>query len=347
VDGIEKVALSSRYSFADEPKLGTWSLELAENPMKIVVLDGYTLNPGDLSWGRLEKLGEVTVHDRTAPEELMGRARGAEVLLTNKVVLDRQAIQNLPDLQYIGVLATGYNVVDVEAATEFGIAVTNVPAYSTESVAQMTFSLLLELASAVGRHSHAVRAGRWSESPDFSFHEVPLVELAGLTMGIVGYGAIGKAVRLIAEAMGMDVLVNTRTPLEEQGVRYVELETLFRESDIISLHCPLTDETEGVVSRERLAFMKPSAFLINTARGPLVDEGALADALKKGKIAGAGLDVLSQEPPSPDNPLLSAKNCIITPHIAWATLAARGRLMDTVVANLEGWLADRPVHVVS
>ncbi|MDF1536804.1 MAG: D-2-hydroxyacid dehydrogenase [bacterium] len=315
--------------------------------MKIVVLDGYTLNPGDLSWEGLGKLGEVTVHDRTSPDELMDRAVGAEVLLTNKVILDAEAITNLPDLKYVGVLATGYNVVDLEAAAQSGIAVTNVPAYSTDSVAQMVFALLLELINGVGRHSRSVRSGIWSKSPDFSFHEIPLVELSGLTIGIVGYGAIGQGVARIARAMGMKVLVHTRTPGSEEGVQYLDLDTLFNESDVVSLHCPLTDKTVGIVNRERLTRMKPSAFLINTARGPLVDEQALADALNAGALAGAGLDVLSVEPPPPGNPLLSARNCVITPHIAWATKAARGRLMGTVVSNLEAWMDGRPVNTVS
>jgi glycerate dehydrogenase len=276
----------------------------------------------------------------------MERAQDAEVLLTNKVVLDKDFIGSLPDLKYIGVLATGYNVVDIGAARQCGAVVTNVPAYSTESVAQMVFALLLELVRGAGRHSDAVHSGKWSESPDFSFHEVPLVELDGLTLGIIGYGAIGKAVSRVARAFGMKTMVNTRTSGADERVRYVDLDTLFREGDIVTLHCPLTDETEGLVSRERLTLMKPSAFLINTARGPLVDEVALADALNRDEIAGAGLDVLSVEPPPPDNPLLLAKNCIITPHIAWATLAARERLMDTVVRNLMAWMSNRPINVV-
>jgi glycerate dehydrogenase len=315
--------------------------------MKIVVLDGYTLNPDDLSWEGLEELGEVTVHDRTAPEELLKRAQGAEVLLTNKVVLDRQAMEDLPDLKYIGVLATGYNVVDLEAATRHGVVVTNVPAYSTDSVAQMTFALLLELTNKVGVHHEAVKSGMWSASLDFSFRKHALIELSGLALGVVGYGAIGRPVARIAEAMGMKVLVHTSTPRKGDGSKFVDLDTLFSKSDVVTLHCPLTEETEGIVSRDRLRTMKPSSFLINTARGPLVDEQALANALNEGKIAGAGLDVLVEEPPLPENPLLSAKNCIITPHIAWATLAARQRLMDIIVGNLKAWMDNRPVNTVS
>lgn len=315
--------------------------------MKIVVLDGYTLNPDDLSWEELEELGECVVYDRTAPDQLRERAKGAQVLMTNKVVLDGDAIRDLPDLRYIGVLATGYNVVDVEAARQAGVTVTNVPAYSTDSVAQMTFALLLELTNSVGVHHEAVTNGMWSASLDFSFRKHALVELSGLTLGIVGYGAIGRAVARIAGAMGMKVLVHTRTSGNGEGMRFVDLDTVFVESDVVTLHCPLTDETEGIVSRGRLRTMKPSAFLLNTARGPLVDEEALAEALNGGKLAGAGLDVLTAEPPPPDNPLLSAKNCIITPHIAWATLAARQRLMDIIVGNLRAWMDNRPVNIVS
>jgi glycerate dehydrogenase len=315
--------------------------------MKIVVLDGYTLNPGDLSWDELKGLGECVVHDRTVPDELMERTKGAQVLLTNKVVLDREAMEQLPELVYIGVLATGYNVVDIEAAGERGIVVTNVPAYSTDSVVQMTFALLLETVNAVGRHNEAVHAGEWSGSVDFSFHVSPLVELAGMTMGIVGYGAIGKAVAGVAEAFGMKILVHTRTPAEDDGIKYVDLDTVFAESDVVSLHCPLTTETEGLVNRDRLRRMKDTAVLINTSRGPVVDESALADALNTGEIAGAAIDVLSVEPPPEDNPLLGARNCIITPHIAWATLAARKRLMDTVVGNVNAWMEGRPENIVS
>ena len=314
--------------------------------MRIVVLDGYTLNPGDLSWKDLQALGDCTVHDRTSPDELLIRAKGARVLLTNKVVLGRGTMEQLPDLAYIGVLATGYNVVDVEAARERGIVVTNVPAYGTDSVAQFTFALLLELASGVGRHDKAVRSGRWSKSPDFSFCDFSMRELAGLTMGIIGYGAIGRAVAPIASGFGMKVIVCTRTRGRDGEVVYVDLDTVFTESDVLSLHCPLTPETEGLVDKNRLEKMKETAFLINTSRGPLVDELALADALNTGQIGGAALDVLSVEPPPMKNPLFNARNCIITPHVAWATLAARKRLLGTVVSNLRAWVEGRPINVV-
>ena len=315
-------------------------------PLKIVVLDGYTLNPGDLSWEVLERLGPCTIHDRTEPSLVMERARDAEVLLTNKVILGAAAIRSLPRLRYIGVLATGYNVVDVAAAGERRIVVTNVPEYGTASVAQMTFSLLLELASGVGVHWEAVKRGRWSSSPDFSFHDQPQVELSGLTLGIVGFGRIGRAVAKLASGFGMDVLVQTKTPRCGDGMSYVDLDSLFRTSDVVSLHCPLTRETEGMVSQRRLNLMKRSAFLINTARGPLVDEDALAKTLNAGGIAGAALDVLSTEPPTEDNPLFSTVNCIITPHIAWATLAARKRLMELAVGNLTAWMNGQPINTV-
>jgi glycerate dehydrogenase len=297
--------------------------------MKIVVLDGYTLNPGDLSWDELKGLGECTVYDRTAPDKLLERAKGARVLLTNKVILDREAMEQL------------------EAAVDRGIVVTNVPAYSTDSVAQLVFALLLEHASGVGRHNEAVHGGKWSRSPDFSFSVTPTTELAGLTMGIVGYGAIGRAVARIAGAFGMKVIVHTRSAGRNDGIEFVDLNTVFTESDVVSLHCPLTPETVNLVNGERLKLMKTAGILINTSRGPLVDETALADALNKGRIAGAAVDVLSVEPPPEENPLLSARNCIITPHIAWATLAARKRLMDTVVGNVRVWMEGRPENVVS
>ena len=315
--------------------------------MKIVVLDGYTLNPGDMSWDELKGLGECVVHDRTAPDKLLERAKGAQVLLTNKVVLDRETMGQLPELAYIGVLATGYNVVDVEAARDRGIVVTNVPAYSTDSVAQIVFALLLELVSGVGRHDEAVHMGKWSRSPDFSFCEISMIELAGLTMGIVGFGEIGRVVARIAEAFNMKVIVHTRTSGKGDGMIYVDLDTVFAESDVISLHCPLTPETQGLVNSDRLRRMKESGILINTSRGPVVDEAALADALNTGEIAGAAVDVLSVEPPPEDTPLLGARNCIITPHIAWATLAARNRLMDTVVGNVKAWMEGRPGNIVS
>lgn len=309
--------------------------------MKIVVLDGYTANPGDLDWSPLVALGELTVHDRTAAALTLERAAGAQVVLTNKVVLGATELAALPDLRYIGVLATGYNVVDVSAARERGIVVTNVPAYSTPSVAQHVFALLLELTRGAGRHAALVRQGRWSSSPDFAFWEGAQVELAGLTFGIVGFGAIGRAVARIAGAFGMRVLVHTRTPdpAAWPEVTFVGSDELFTTADIVSLHCPLTDETRGLVNAGRLAAMKPTAYLINTGRGPLVDEAALAAALHAGRIAGAGLDVLSQEPPPANNPLLLAPNCVITPHLAWATTASRQRLLDVAVDNVRAFLA--------
>jgi glycerate dehydrogenase len=315
--------------------------------VKIVVLDGYTMNPGDLSWEDLEGLGECTVYERTPPERVVERAAGAEVVLTNKVVLDGAVMARLPDLKYIGVLATGYNVVDTAAARERGIVVTNVPAYSTRSVAQLVMALVLELAHHVGHHARTVREGRWTASKDFAYWDHPLVELDGLVMGIVGFGQTGRAVADLARAFGMRVLVHTRTPTAGPGVEFVDLATLLRRSDVVSLHCPLTPETEGLVNAKRLATMKPTAFLINTSRGPVVNERDLAEALGAGRIAGAGLDVLSTEPPKADNPLLAAKNCFITPHFAWATRAARERLMKTVVENVRGFLAGRPQNVVN
>lgn len=317
--------------------------------MKIVVLDGYTLNPGDLSWDGLRALGECAIYDRTPPELTVERARGATVVLTNKVIVGREQMAQLPDMRYIGVLATGYNIVDTAAARERGIPVTNVPEYGTRSVAQMTFALLLELAQHVGHHAQTVREGRWTESPDFCYWDYPLVELAGKTMGIVGIGRIGRAAAELALAFGMTVLahdVNT-PPSLPAGVRMTELETLLRESDVVSLHCPLTAENQGLINAERLGLMKPTAFLINTSRGPLIVARDLADALNSSRLAGAGVDVLPVEPPPADNPLFTAKNCLVTPHIAWATGAARARLMDTVVENLRAFLAGKAQNVVN
>lgn len=314
----------------------------------ITVLDGHTLNPGDLSWDPLLALGECTFHEHTPAGLTVERAAGAQIVLTNKVVIDKAVIQQLPALRYIGVTATGTNVVDLAAAREHSITVTNVPGYGTSSVAQLAFALLLELTHRVGDHSISVRSGDWSRSSDFCYWNSPLVELDGLTLGLIGYGEISRHVATIARAFGMRILVHTRTPgLDEQGIRFVDLDTLFQESDAVSLHCPLTADTKGIVGRRTLALMKPSAFLINTARGPLVDEAALADALNDGRIAGAGLDVLSAEPPPVDNPLLQARNCIITPHFAWATKAARERLLAISVANIRSFLAGTAQNVVS
>jgi glycerate dehydrogenase len=317
--------------------------------MKIVVLDGHALNPGDLSWANLEKLGSCTVYDRTLPAETVSRAAVAEIVLTNKTLLPREIIERLPRLRYIGVLATGYNVVDVRAARERNIPVTNVPDYATASVVQMVFAHLLNLTLHVADHGHGVAEGRWSRSEDFAYWDFPLIELAGLTLGIIGFGRIGRATAEAARGFGMNVLAYDVSPPAEQPdhVRFVGLEELFRRSDAVSLHCPLTADTQRLINAERLSWMKSSAVLINTGRGPLVDERALAEALNAGRIAGAGLDVLSIEPPPNDHPLLRAKNCCITPHIAWATAAARKRLLDTVVANVRAFLAGRPQNVVN
>jgi glycerate dehydrogenase len=317
--------------------------------MKIVVLDGYTLNPGDLSWKELEELGSCSVYERTPSELTVKRAKDAEIVLTNKTVLSAEVIEQLKKLRYIGVLATGYNVVDVEAARKRGLPVTNVPAYGTESVVQMVFAHLLNLTQHVGEHSESVREGRWSECPDFCYWERPLIELEGLTMGIVGLGRIGKAVARLARAFGMKVIgYDVVRPADlPEGCRMAGLEDVFRLGDVVSLHCPLTDETERLVNKERLRLMKRTAFLINTSRGPLVDEDALAEALNDGEIAGAGLDVVWTEPPARDNPLMKAKNCYITPHIAWATRAARERLYRAAVGNVTAFLDGRPRNVVN
>jgi glycerate dehydrogenase len=314
------------------------------NRPRIVVLDGHTLNPGDLSWAGLQNLGELEVHARTPAQLVLQRCREAHLVLTNKAVLDGQTIRSLPGLKFISVLATGYNVVDVAAAAECAIPVSNAPGYAGASTAQAVFSLLLELATHTGDHARSVREGRWAQSPDFSFRDHPLHELAGRTLGIVGYGDIGKRVAAVARAFGMRVVVHSRR--EAAGEENVGLDELFVLADVVTLHCPLTPETQHLVDAGRLARMKPGAFLINTGRGPLVDEAALAEALNAGRIAGAGLDVLGQEPPAPNNPLLTARNCLITPHIAWATLAARQRLMDITLANVRGFLAGRPQNLV-
>lgn len=317
--------------------------------MTIVVLDGYTLNPGDLDWGPLQSLGDVTLYNRSRPEEVLHRCRGAEVVLTNKAVLSREVIAQLPDLRYIGVLATGYNVVDVDAARERGIVVANVPAYSTLSVAQHVFALILEHTHRVRLHADLVQYGAWSLNPDFSFSRGELIELADKTLGIVGYGTIGQAVARIGRAFGMHVLVHTKRPGEHdmRGVKPADLNVLFSTSDVVTLHCALTDETKHLVNNHRLYQMKRTALLVNTSRGGVVDETALANALNNGRIAGAALDVLSVEPPPKDHPLLTAPNCVITPHHAWATRAARRRLMTAVTDNVRAFLDGRPVNVVS
>lgn len=316
--------------------------------MKIVVLDGYTLNPGDLSWDGIKKLGDCTIYDRTPPEKTVERAQNAEAVFTNKVVFNREVIGQLPDLRFIGVLATGYNVVDLEAATEAGIVVTNIPAYSTASVAQMVFSHMLHIVQNVSKHADSVKKGEWANSIDFSYHLTPQTELAGKTLGIIGFGQIGQAVAKIGLAFGMNILFNNRSKKETNlNARQVDLDTLLAESDFISINCPLTDENAGFINKAAISKMKTSAILINTGRGALINEEDLAEALNNGRIAGAGLDVLSTEPPSPDNPLLSAKNCNITPHIAWATTEARERLMKIAAENLKAFLEGKPQNKVN
>ena len=315
--------------------------------MNIVILDGYTTNPGDCSWQQVGACGVVTVHDRTDSSEILARAAEAEIVLTNKTPLAAETIAALPALRLISVLATGVNVVDLDAARVRGVTVCNVPGYSTPSVAQNVFSLLLELTNRTAGHAQAVKAGDWTHCPDFCFWRGDLVELAGRTLGIVGYGAIGRAVAAIGQAFGMQVLANRRSAATaEEGVTFTDVDTIFRESDVISLHCPLTAETTGLVNASRLATMKQTAFLINTSRGGVIEEQDLAAALNSGQIAGAGLDVLSAEPPPADNPLLMAKNCLITPHIAWATRAARERLIEATAKNVSGFLSGRPQNVV-
>ncbi|ORJ57144.1 D-2-hydroxyacid dehydrogenase [Geothermobacter hydrogeniphilus] len=321
--------------------------------MKIVYLDAYTANPGDLSWEPLEQLGDLSVYDRSAEAEVLSRIGDAEIVLTNKVTFDRARFAALPNLRYVGVTATGYNIIDLEAAREHGVTVTNVPAYSTASVAQMTFALLLELTQQVGHHNHLTSWGHWTDAPDFCFWDRPQVELAGLTFGLVGFGQIGQRVARIAAAFGMKVQVFTRNPdryhgnLDYARVHFVVLEELLKTSDVVSLHCPLTEETSRLINAERLALMKRGAYLINTSRGGVIDEEALADALKEKRLAGAGLDVLTLEPPEHGNRLLAAQNCFVTPHIAWATRASRQRLFDTLTANIEAFLAGKPQNVVS
>lgn len=320
--------------------------------MKIVILDGYTENPGDLSWAPVEALGDVTVYDRTniRDEDLIRqRIDGAQIVLTNKTPLTRETIMNASELRFIGVLATGYNIVDTEAAKERSIPVCNVPGYSTTAVAQHTIALLLDMCSRVALHDAAVHAGQWTNCPDFCFWNAPLTELAGKTLGIIGLGTIGRAVGRIACALGMNVLAYSRSVRAEgEGIaRYVSLEELLKQSDVITLHCPLFPETKEIINRDALALMKPGAMLINTARGPLLDEQAVADALREGRLAAAAVDVVSAEPISADNPLLHAPNCIITPHIAWATKESRQRLMNITAQNIAAWQAGQPMNVVN
>ena len=311
--------------------------------MKIVVLDGYAANPGDLSWAPLEALGELTVYDRTPADQIAARIADAELVLTNKAVLSRELIAGAEKLKYIGVLATGYNVVDVAAAAELGVVVTNIPAYSTDSVAQLVFALLLEICHNVGHHSAAVHAGRWTANADFCFWDTPLIELAGKTMGIVGYGRIGHRVAEIARCFGMNVIAWTRTPRDPECV---SLDELLSRSDVISLHCPLFPETKNLINSETIAKMKDGVILINTSRGPVVNDADLRAALDSGKVYAAGADVSTVEPIPADNPLLGAKNMFFTPHIAWATFEARKRLMDIAVKNVQAFLNGAPINTV-
>lgn len=318
--------------------------------MRIVVLDGYAVNPGDNPWDALARLGDLTVYDRTPAEHILARAADTDVLLVNKVPLTAAILAHLADLRFISVLATGYNVVDVGAARSRGISVSNVPEYGTDSVAQHVFALLLELCHRVSAHHAAVEAGGWAAAPDFCFWKAPLIELAGRTMGIVGFGRIGRRVGEIAHAFGMRVIAAGGTGGTVPGYEpfaWKDIATVFSAADVVSLHCPLTEANARFVNRELLSRMQPPAFLINTARGQLIDEHALADALNAGQLAGAGLDVVAAEPMRPDNPLLHARNCVITPHMAWGSLAARRRLMAATVANVEAFLHGRPINVVN
>lgn len=316
--------------------------------MKIVVLDAYTLNPGERRWEELEELGEVVVHDRTAQLDVVRRAKDAEVMLTNKTILDGFILNLLPKLKYIGVLATGYNVVDLDVARQRGIVVTNIPAYSTQSVAQMAIAHLLNITQRVAHYAHEVHNGVWSAQPDFCYWNTPLIELAGKKIGIVGFGNTGQATAQIAEALGMEVWVYTSKPKKSLPKKYqkVTLNELFSACDVVSLHCPLTAENKEMVNSFRLSLMKQGAILINTSRGGLIDEKALEQALLSGKLLGAGLDVLSSEPVPNGNPLLKLKNCFITPHIAWATRESRMRLMNQAVENLKAWMEGRTINNV-
>ncbi len=318
---------------------------LPRSDTAIVILDGFTANPGDISWAAIEALGNCKIYDRTGEADVVARAADADIVLTNKTLITQKSLAALPRLRYIGVLATGYNTVDVQAAQQRGILVCNVPEYSTPNVTQAVFALLLELTNRTGHHSQTVHEGRWSASPDFCYWDGELVELAGRTRGIVGYGRIGKAVAAVGRAFGMQILAHRRTASEDP--QFVSLDRLLCESDVVSLHCPLVPDTKELINAAKLAQMKPSAFLINTARGALIHEPDLAAALNTERIAGAGLDVLSVEPPLASNPLLSARNCVMTPHIAWATRNARLRLLEVTAANIRSYLLNRPQNVIT
>ena len=318
--------------------------------MKIVVLDGYTLNPGDLSWDALKQLGELVVYDRTHADKVVERAAGAEIIFTNKTPVSEDTLNQLPSLKFIGVLATGFNIVNTVVAKARGVIVANVPGYGTTSVVQMTFALLLELCHHVQRHSDTVMDGKWSSSADWCYWDFPLVELSGKTIGIIGFGRIGQQVGDVATAFGMNIIGNSRTQTDQsrrKNFKWASIPELLKQSDVVSIHCPLFPETKGLINKESLKWMKKSSFLLNTSRGPIIVDEDLADALNNDLIAGAGIDVLSVEPPSKDNPLFKAKNCIITPHIAWATKEARARLMNITVKNLAAFLNGNPVNVVN
>lgn len=318
---------------------------------KIVVLDGYAENPGDLSWTGFERFGRVTVYDRSAPETVVERIGDATCILTNKTVLDEAVLARCPSIKYIGVLATGFNVVDIRAAAKRNITVTNIPGYGTDTVAQYAMALLLELCHHIGAHAESVRNGDWGRCPDFCYWHYPQMELGQKTMGIIGYGRIGKKTAKLAEAFGMKVLVHSGHPVPEkeltEGIRQASLEELLEKSDVISLHCPLTEQTKGLINRETISRMKDGVLLVNSSRGPLICEEDLREALISGKVGGAAVDVLSTEPPANDHPLLDAPNMLITPHIAWATKEARERLMEMAVENLAAFLSGKPIHVVS
>jgi glycerate dehydrogenase len=313
----------------------------------IVILDGYTENPGDLSWDGFAGLGSLTVYDRTKEEEILSRIGDADIVITNKTPLGREIIEKAPNIKYIGVLATGYNVVDTQAAKEKGIPVCNIPTYGTDAVAQFAFALLLEIAHHVQHHSDAVKQGRWTSCPDFCFWDYPLIELAGKTMGLIGYGRIGQAVARIARAFGMVVIAYDSYQDPKHQDVYVSLDELLQRSDVVSLHCPLFEATKGIINKETIAQMKDGVIILNNSRGPLIVEQDLADALNSGKVYAAGLDVVSTEPIKEDNPLLTAKNCLITPHISWAPKESRQRLMDIAVDNLKAFLAGKSQNVVN
>lgn len=316
--------------------------------MKIVVLDGYAMNSGDLSWENLKKLGEVSIYDRTLESEVVERISDSEIVITNKVIIGKEVFEKCKNIKYVGVTATGYNVVDTNLAKELGVIVTNVPAYSTDSVAQLVFSFILEHSQNVSKYTESVKSGDWVNSKDFSYQKFPIIELAGKSLGIIGFGAIGKKVAEIGNAFGMNVLVNTRSPSADKiNVNFVSKEEIFKNSDFLTLHCPLNEETDELVNEKTLNLMKKSAILINTGRGGLVNEKDLANALNLEKIAGAGLDVLSTEPPKEDNPLLNAKNTYITPHVAWASYEARKRLMDVTINNVKSFIDGNPINVVN